>query len=253
MPSQDPTIKTKRIKRIRSLAADRLLEDLGRTIDPKDVTFIQAKSKGYNWYLSFADSDDGEDEAADAEYAIPEWVTETQIWRWTVDQCNQVTLWLRHGVLRAESIVEKRSKEKTEGKDAKDGCLNNRAVLQKEVRIVVLTPEEKEAERKKWKKPRATIKGPASDFVSWSLGIASGAVTKRMEQKYQGEVAGAADADSDESGDSSPETLEDSGGGDDVDDGDVLTIFDRTCRTKYGVTMGYSSYNVSARKVDLEI
>ncbi|KAF3916270.1 hypothetical protein ABW21_db0201989 [Orbilia brochopaga] len=237
MPTTNSDLKTKRIKRIRSLAADRLSKDLGWTVTPANVTFIQAKSKGYNWYLDFTDSDD-EADSDNLEFAIPNWATETQIWRWTVDQANLVTLWLRRGILRAESVGKQKPKQNIESKDGTTEVTDKRAVLE-EVPITILTPEEKEIERKKWKKPRATIKGPASDFVSWNMGIADAATSKRMEAKYKGKVAVGQDIDSEDS-DTSPAELPKDGDSVVTHDLDIPTIY---AGMEYGVMVDSSSFS----------
>ncbi|KAJ6262985.1 hypothetical protein Dda_1543 [Drechslerella dactyloides] len=216
--------KSQRIKRIRSLAAERLSSDLGREITATEVAFIHARAKGYNWYLKWTQIDDHSGREVEVESCIPDWMVQKQIWKWNIEQSNDVMIWLKKGILRAESFVPRKVEKRKPG--GEDSMVQNRAsAIQERMKIVMLDEKEIQAEKGKWKKPRATVKGPASDFIRWVIGVADPDVEARMEKKHLGR-GGTKGIDSEESDASTSEALE-IGGSDNPDDDDIPTIYDR--------------------------
>ncbi|EPS43560.1 hypothetical protein H072_2437 [Dactylellina haptotyla CBS 200.50] len=178
MPKVD--LKGVRVKRIRSLSAQVLSDLFERDVPASDVSFITTVNKGYNWFLSrtVLNMEMGYEDFE--EYGLPEW-TKKQMHRWTVNEAYQMIEWLRNDVLKAEIVNDKgerrHKKPKLHHEEPK------RFVLE-EVRIVVLTEEEKLQEKMKWQQPSVKIKGPASDFIAWMTGAADRDTVTRMEKRY---------------------------------------------------------------------
>ncbi|KAF3910489.1 hypothetical protein ABW20_dc0110028 [Dactylellina cionopaga] len=181
MPPTD--LKTKRIRRIRSLAAKQLSSVLGRQVQQADVTFITSHNKGYAWFLAETKIDPTTGDEVITEYDLPGW-TKNQIHRWKVDESSEMLMWLNKGFLKAEKLEEDQDEEGTKIKGSKEKAEPRRYFFE-EVRIVVLNEREEKAKRNKWIQPLATIKGPASNFVAWMTGAVDEATNKRMKKKYK--------------------------------------------------------------------
>ncbi|KAF3937751.1 hypothetical protein ABW19_dt0204013 [Dactylella cylindrospora] len=189
--------RSKRNKEIRTLAAVHLSEVLGHPVDQSTVRFKDSHRKGYTWMAVevYIDLDMGEEVATELE--MPDYVVNTTMYEWTANQSYQVLKWLKEGRLRAEKVVD-------EVNDERRGVGRGVRKIEKEepvkryfldeVRIVVLTEEEKLTAGRKWTQPPATIKGPASDFVRWSMGLADKILNQKMKARYyhmeQSEIGG---------------------------------------------------------------